>query len=131
MLTEQQIEYFRTLGFVALPGALDGATLGALIEEVDCAISKAGPRITEGGGIPGHYIPAAAREVSAALIQRFHPLAEQLLGRDVFPVAPHEILFFAEAWWHVDLGPDVPAVKVAAYLETLDGRNGSSPSRAT
>jgi Phytanoyl-CoA dioxygenase (PhyH) len=43
----------------------------------------------------------------------------------VFPVAAFEVLFFAEAWWHVDVGPDVPALKVAAYLETLDARNGA------
>jgi hypothetical protein len=63
--------------------------------------------------------------VSAELVRRFQPLAEQLLQRETFPVAAHEILFFAEAWWHVDVGPDVPALKVAVYLETLDARTGA------
>jgi hypothetical protein len=125
VLTEEQIEQFRTLGFFVLPVALDGATLGALIEEVDAAIAAAGPRDTEAGGVTGHYIPAGDREASAELVQRFQSLAEQLLGREAFPVAALEILFFGEAWWHVDVGPDVPALKVAVYLETLDARNGA------
>ena len=125
MLAEEQIEHFRTFGFLALLGALDGVTLGELIEELDAAIVAAGPRDTEGGGVTGHYIPAGDRQASAELVERFQPLAEQLLGREAFPVAAHEILFFAEAWWHVDVGPAVPALKVAAYLETLDARNGA------
>jgi hypothetical protein len=125
VLTEDQIEQFRILGLLVLPGALNGVTLGALIEEVDAAIAAAGPRDTETGGVTGHYIRAGDREASAELVQRFQPLAAQLLGREAFPVAAHEILFFGEAWWHVDVGPDVPALKVAVYLETLDARNGA------
>jgi hypothetical protein len=125
VLTEEQIEHFRTLGFLVLPGALDGATFGALIEEIDAAVAGTGPRDTDGSGITGHYIPAGNRQVSSELVRRFQPRAERLLGRDAFPVAAFEILFFAEAWWHVDVGPDVPALKVAVYLETLDARNGA------
>jgi phytanoyl-CoA dioxygenase PhyH len=62
--------------------------------------------------------------VSGELLTRFQPVAERL-GREAFPVAAHEILFFGEAWWHVHVGPDVPALKVAVYLETLDARNGA------
>jgi hypothetical protein len=125
VLTQEQIDHFRTLGFLALPAALDGETLGGLIEEVDAALAAAGPRDIEEGGITGHYVPARDRPVSARLVRRFQPLAEQLLGREAFPAAAHEILFFGEACWHVDLGPDSPALKVAVYLETLDARNGA------
>jgi Phytanoyl-CoA dioxygenase (PhyH) len=125
VLTQDHIDHFRTLGFLVLPAALDCDALGALIEEVDAAIAAAGPRDTEGGGITGHYVPAGDRPVSVRLIRRFHPIAAQLLGREVFPAAAHETMFFGEAWWHVDLGPDVPALKVAVYLETLDARNGA------
>jgi len=125
VLSELQIETFRTLGVLVLPGALDAQTLGALIEEVDAAIAGAGPRETEGGGITGHYLPAADKPVSADLIEQYQPLAEQLLGREAFPVAPFETLFFAEAWWHTDVGPGIPVLKVATYLETLDAGNGA------
>jgi hypothetical protein len=125
VLSELQIETFRALGVLVLPGALDGVTLGGLVEEVDAAIAGAGPRDTAGGGITGHYIPAGDRPASAELVERFQPLAEELLGRDAFPVAPFEILYFDEAWWHTDLGPELEAVKVATYLETLDARNGA------
>jgi hypothetical protein len=125
VLAQEHIDYFRTFGFLVLLGALDGDALGGLTEEVDAAIAAAGPRDTEGGGITGHYVPAGGRSVSARLVRRFQPLAEQLLAREAFPAAAHEIMFFAEAWWHTDLGPDVPALKVAVYLETLDDRNGA------
>jgi hypothetical protein len=125
VLTQEQIDHFRTFGFLVLPAALDGDALGGLIEEVDAAIAAAGRHDTEGGGITGHYVPAGERPASARLVRRFHPIAEQLLARDCFPAAAHEILFFAEKGWHVDLGPDVPALKVAVYLETLDARNGA------
>jgi hypothetical protein len=125
VLIQEQIDHFRTIGFLVLPAALDGDALGGLIEEVDAAIAAAGPRDTVGGGITGHYVPAGDRPVSAGLVRRFQPMAEQLLGREAFPAAAHEIMFFAERWWHVDLGPDVPALKAAVYLETLDARNGA------
>jgi hypothetical protein len=124
VLTEQQIEQFRTFGFLVLPGALDGITLGRLIDEVDDAIAAAEPR-DEAGGSTGHYIPARDRQASLELVERFQALAQELLGREAFPVAAHEILFFAERGWHVDVGPDVPALKVAVYLETLDARSGA------
>jgi len=125
VLTELQIETFRSLGLLVLPGALDGDVLGRLIEEVDAGIAAAGPRDIEGGGITGHYIPAAGKKVSAELVERFQPLADELLVCETFPVAPHEILFFDEAWWHTDVGPDVRALKIAVYLETLEARNGA------
>jgi hypothetical protein len=125
VLTQEQIDHFRTFGFLVLPAALDGEALGGLTEEVDAAIAAAGPRDTDGGGITGRYVPAGDRPVSAGLVRRFRPLAEQLLGREGFPAAAHEIMFFAEACWHVDLGPDAPALKVVVYLETLDARNGA------
>jgi hypothetical protein len=43
MLAEEQIEHFRVFGFLVLVGALDGVTLGGLIEEVDAAMAAAGP----------------------------------------------------------------------------------------
>jgi hypothetical protein len=125
VLSELQIEEFRALGLLVLPGVLDGVTLGKLIEEVDAAVEAAGPRDTAGGGITGHYIAAGKQPVAATLVERFHPLAEELLGREAFPVAPFEILYFDEAWWHTDAGPDVPALKLAIYLGTLDARNGA------
>jgi hypothetical protein len=124
VLTQEQIEQFRTLGFVVVPGALTGFALAHLTEEVDAAIAAAGPR-TFGGGIEGHYVPAAKRPVSAGLVRRFHPLAEQLLGREAFPVSPFEILFFGEAGWHDDIGPDADALKLAIYLERLHAGNGA------
>jgi hypothetical protein len=125
VLTEQQIEQFRTFGFLVLPGALDGITLGGLTDEVDDAIAAAGLRNERRAGESGHYIPAGDRQASLELVERFQPLAGELLGRDAFPVAAHEILFFAERGWHVDVGPDVPALKIAVYLETLDARSGA------
>ena len=123
MLSQEQIEQFRSAGFVVLPGAISG-DLSALEAEVDAAVAAAGAR-TYGGGIEGHYLPAGGRPVSAELVRRFHPLAEELLGRQAFPVAPFEILFFGEAGWHTDLGPALDALKVAAYLDPLTAETGA------
>lgn len=109
---------------MVLPGALTGFALVHLTREVDEAIAAAGPR-TYGGGIEGHYVPAARRPVSAGLVRRFHPIAEQLLGRPAIPVAPFEILFFGEAGWHDDIGPRLEALKVALYLDPLDAESGA------
>jgi hypothetical protein len=63
VLTQDQIDHFRTFGFVVLRGALDGRLLGSLIEEVDAARSRA---------------PARARpKAAASLVTTFPPLTSR------------------------------------------------------
>src|SRR5882757_7729768 len=126
-----QRAHFDTFGFVVLPGALTGSEVNRLRDEGDRAIRDAtgdNYRVDIGlGGMIGHYIPAtgARTPASVELLQRFAPLAEQLLGRPVLPSATQHALLFDTSGWHTDTSHRVPSVKVAVYFDELDGDNGA------
>ena len=132
MLTADQVDHFRTFGFVVLRGYLADRT-GALRAEADAAIRDAyaatyHERVID--GISGHYLPMASRvtPVSASLVcddPRFTDAAEQLLGGPVIPECPEGVLYFAEAGWHTDDGIGVRGVKFAAYFEQLTAGTGA------
>jgi hypothetical protein len=133
MLSTDQIDHFRTFGFVALPGLLGTNRAEVLRAEVDAAIKDAyaatyDERVID--GISGHYLPMASRltPCSASLVcdgPLLLELAEQLLGRPVLPSIPEGILYFGEASWHNDDGIGVSGVKFATYFDTLDATNGA------
>ena len=73
MINQQQIDHFRTFGFVLLPGFLGPERTQALRAEVDRAIRDAyaatyDERVVD--GISGHYLPMASRltPMSASLV---------------------------------------------------------------
>jgi hypothetical protein len=133
MLSDVQIDYFRTFGFVPLPNFLGTDRAGALRDEVDAAIRDAyattySERVID--GISGHYLPMASplTPLSASLVCD-DPLlidaAEQLLGSQVLPSVPEGVLYFADAGWHDDDGIGVHGVKFATYFDELDRANGA------
>jgi hypothetical protein len=132
MLTDRQIDYFRTFGFVVLRDFLAGHT-AALRAEAGAAIRDAyaasyDDRVID--GISGHYLPMASRltPVSASLVcddARFIDAAGELLGGPVIPECPESVLYFAEAGWHTDDGIGVTGVKFAAYFDELTAGNGA------
>jgi Phytanoyl-CoA dioxygenase (PhyH) len=132
MLTTAQIDHFRALRCVALPGLL-GQHAEALRHEVDAALRDAyaatyDERVID--GISGHYLPMACvcTPVSASLVCDDPVLidaAEQLLGTPVLPLVPEGVLYFAEAGWHNDDGIGVRGVKLATYFESLDAAHGA------
>lgn len=132
MLSSDQIDHFRTFGFVALPDLL-GARCDTLRAEVDAALRDAyadtyDERVTD--GISGHYLPMASAltPCSTSLVCDDPVLieaAEQLLGRRVLPTVPEGVLYFGEAGWHNDDGIGVRGVKFAAYFDRLDASNGA------
>jgi Phytanoyl-CoA dioxygenase (PhyH) len=133
MLTAQQIDHFKTFGFVVLRDFLGDGRTEALRTEVDTALHDAyvatyDERIID--GISGHYVPMTSRltPVSATLVcddPIFIEAAGQLLGAPVLPGLPEGILYFAEAGWHNDDGIGVQGVKFAAYFDALDENNGA------
>jgi hypothetical protein len=133
MLSADQIQHFRTFGFVALPGLLGRARAAALAAEVDAALCDAyastyDERVVD--GISGHYLPMASAQtpVSASLIcddPVFIDAAEQLLDGPVLPSVPEGVLYFGEAGWHNDDGIGVRGVKFATYFEPLNAENGA------
>ncbi len=133
MINQQQIDHFRTFGFVLLPGFLGPERTQALRAEVDRAIRDAyAPTYDERvmDGISGHYLPMASRltPMSASLVCDDPVLmdaAEALLGAPVLPSLPEGVLYFAEAGWHDDDGIGVRGVKFATYFDELDAGNGA------
>ncbi len=132
MLSNVQIDHFRTFGFLVLPGLL-AEHAASLRSEVDAALRDAyastyDERVVD--GISGHYLPMASRltPLSTSLVCD-EPLlidaAEQLLGAEVLPSVPEGVLYFAEAGWHDEDGIGVPGVKFATYFDDLDESNGA------
>jgi hypothetical protein len=133
MLSNAQIDHFRTFGYVPLPNFLGVDRAGALRDEVDAAIRDAyAPTYDERveDGISGHYLPMASRctPLSASLVCD-DPLlvdaAAQLLGTGVLPSVPEGVLYFGDAGWHDDDGIGVHGVKFATYFDRLEGANGA------
>ena len=133
MLSNDQIQYFRTFGFVALRGLLGPERALALRAEVDAAIRDAyaatyDERVVD--GISGHYLPMASQltPTSASHVCDDPVLvdaAERLLGGPVLPSIPEGVLYFGEAGWHNDDGIGVRGVKFATYFEALSASNGA------
>lgn len=123
--------HFRAFGFVVLPAVLDATDAAALAREGNLAIRDATGhryRVDDGrGGITGHYIPATGERtpVSLALLRRFAPVVEHLVGAPMIPAVVQHALLFDFAGWHTDTGHAVPSVKIAAYVDDLDANNGA------
>jgi len=105
-----QRAHFDTFGFVVLRGALTGSEVTRLRDEGDRTIRDAtgdNYRVDIGlGGMTGHYIPATGERTPASvdLLQRFAPMAEQLLGRPhVISSRPGDVIVFDEKLWHASV----------------------------
>lgn len=128
-----QIDHFRTFGFVALPNLLGRDRASELRLEVESALRDAyaatyDERIID--GISGHYLPMSATctPISASLIcddAVLFEVAQQLIGGPVLASVPEGILYFSEAGWHNDDGIGVHGVKFATYFDQLDAANGA------
>ncbi|MDQ3640170.1 MAG: phytanoyl-CoA dioxygenase family protein [Actinomycetota bacterium] len=136
MFTHQQIQHFKSFGFVVLRGLLAADEVDALKAEVVNALTDAfggigaddDPNTT--GGIRGDYLPLAVDRtpVSQALIAdgpRFFHGSAQLLGQPTVPTLPIATCFTSNAGWHNDHGPDVAGVKFLAYLEARTADTGA------
>jgi Phytanoyl-CoA dioxygenase (PhyH) len=135
MLTDAQIDHFRTFGFLVLRGYLDECETAALADELDRAHRDAfGVRYDErpdnDGGMSGHYLPMMSRSrtpVSLGLVEdpRFLATARQLVGATMLPFYAEGIRYYGQAGFHDDAGPGVKAVKFVAYLEPLTAATGA------
>jgi len=133
VLTQHQIDYFRTFGFVVLPGLLGPDRTKALQAEVETALYDAytatyEERVTD--GISGHYLPMASRltPISGSLVcddPVLIDVAEELLDGPVLPSRPEGVLYFAEAGWHDDDGIGVKGLKFATYFDHLNAATGA------
>jgi hypothetical protein len=130
MLSDQQVDYYRTFGFLVLPGYLDERETAELGEELDRAL-RDGYGVHFGDrGDWGHSLPMMSRQrtpVSLALVEdaRFLGGAAQLLDARVLPVYAEGNMLFGAAGFHTDCGTGSQGVKFVAYLEPLTAATGA------
>jgi hypothetical protein len=134
MVTDQQLDHYRTFGFVVLRGYLDQRETAALGKELDGALRDAfGAHFHRRpclGGIEGHYLPMMSRRrtpVSLALVEdaRFLGTAGRLLAAPALPTYAEGVLLFGQAGFHYDDGTGSKGVKFVAYLEPLTAGTGA------
>jgi hypothetical protein len=134
MVTDQQVDHYRTFGFVVLRGYLNQRETAALGQELDGALRDAfGAHFHQRpsmGGIEGHYLPMMSRQrtpISLALVEdaRFLGAARRLLDGQVLPTYAEGVLLFGQAGFHCDDGTGSQGVKFVAYLEPLTAQTGA------
>ncbi len=134
MITDQQLDHYRTFGFVVLRGHLDQRETAALTKELDRALRDGfGAHFDQRpatGGIEGHYLPMMSRRhtpVSLALVEdaRLLGAARQLLDAPALPTYAEGVLLFGQAGFHCDDGTGSKGVKFVAYLEPLTAQTGA------
>ncbi|MDP6359493.1 MAG: phytanoyl-CoA dioxygenase family protein [Planctomycetota bacterium] len=120
MLSERQVSFFSRFGFVVLPGWFSGAENEVLIKEGLSEIDRI--YHDREGGPKGKWAPliGASTPFHASLLgpERFLPLAEQLMGRDIYGVLSDILLWEGDTGWHRD--QDVPCdtgIKFLYYPE--------------
>jgi hypothetical protein len=132
---DNQVDWFRSFGFLVLRGFFEPALIEELRGEVvRTMLGVHGDRYYERpamSGMAGHYTcllgPWAPRTVELVDSRRLVGLAERLVGGGVLP-SPCDtqgILYVDHAGWHNDTGIAVRGVKFVAYLEPLDAESGA------
>lgn len=129
-LTEQQLTYYQTFGFIVLKGVLTQDEMEGINAEFAVGL-EAAHRHNPGVGWsrqfqwsnlgPGFPIIASLLEDS-----RICGVAEQLVGEDAIPTFSNGNRWVTDTGWH----PDTPhtslkGVKIACYLQPVDGDSGA------
>ena len=133
MLTEEQVDTYRTFGFVVLRDYLAAEETAALADEMDRAHRDAfGERLDdrpETRGMSGHYLPMMGERTprSRALVEdsRFLGAARQLLGPAVLPQPAEGNRLYGFAGFHDDAADGVAGVKFVAYLDPLSATDAA------
>jgi len=132
VLSDRDIAYYRTFGFVVIPCLLEPSeTVEVRDEIVDAHRDAFGPHWHQwgpGGTIEGNYLPMMAPHTphSSRLVNdpRLFEIAEDLLGRPVVPLHAEGVCYFGDTGWHCDDGSGVSGLKVSLYVEPLSADRG-------
>lgn len=129
MLTEQEVHYFKTFGFLILRQVFDQDELKTINEEFEHALTAA-YRHAPFDGTRRHWVPMLGSDTPffAGLLEdlRFCRVAEQLYGEDVFGVACDANRYVGDTQWHPDTrSPHQYGVKFAFYLKPVDAQSGA------
>jgi hypothetical protein len=129
-LTEQQVRFFETFGYLAFPGLLDDI-VEEIIREFEAVWAARGGG-HHGGAHDGKrrscVVPFIDQSVRlSALIDdpRIHGIAESLLGEDFNYMGSDGNLYAGDTGWHSDgQHPEIRHVKLAFYLDPLTRETG-------
>jgi hypothetical protein len=129
-LTEDQIEQFRTYGFLLLPSLLTDAELQTVNEEFEDGLARkdkseriAGSRVQLNWT---NLEPHAPFIQSLIEDERFYGPAKQLLDDDAIGFDSNSNLFSGDrSPWHPDLPQDFVGLKFTFYLSALDANSGA------
>ena len=130
-LSDQQLRFFDTFGYLAFPGLL-ADRIQSVIDEFD-GIWKA-----HGGGHHGKVHDGTARSCIVQFIDRsdalssllddprIYSIAQSLLGDEFNYMGSDGNYYAGETGWHSDgWHATVKHIKIAFYLDQLDGTNGA------
>ncbi|MCB0062233.1 MAG: phytanoyl-CoA dioxygenase family protein [Caldilineaceae bacterium] len=130
-LTEQQINFFETFGYLGFPGLLADRAA-----EIDAAFEAVWDG--RGGGHNGKPHEGTARscivpfidqsEVLSSLLDdpRIHSLATGLLGEDFNYMGSDGNYYVGDTRWHSDgWHPEIRHIKIAFYLDPLTANSGA------
>lgn len=130
MLTSEQIAFFEAFGFLCLPGLLEDA-----IESISAAFEAVW--FAHGGGHNGQPHTGTARSCIVPFIDQSERLSalldderivgviSSLLGDDFNYLGSDGNYFAGDTGWHCDSDHDLCFIKLAFYLDALDGSNGA------
>ena len=131
-LTEQQLNFFNTFGYLHFPGLLDDC-IDRVIEEFERVWAE------HGGGHHGKPHAGEARscivpfpdrsEYLSGLLDdpRIHDIAASILGDDFNYTSGDGNLYVGDTRWHSDGydGGRIPSIKIAFYLDPLTKDDGA------
>lgn len=129
-LTHQQVQHFRTFGFLVLRGLLDADEVARLTAEASESLRAAYGATRRRDDDP-EYLPLTVDRTpfSQSLVAddpRLFQGSTALLGTPTVPSAPEAICFTHNFGWHTDIGrPDIAGVTFLAHLEPRAADDGA------
>ncbi|MBP1993625.1 phytanoyl-CoA dioxygenase family protein [Paenibacillus eucommiae] len=128
-LSDQQLDFFETFGFLKFPGLLQDS-IGLIIEEFEAVfkhLNESGP-LDEGlrTRMIAPFIDQRVR-LSALLEEpQIQPILTSLLGEDYNYMGSDGNYYTGNTPWHPDgSSNDYRHIKIAFYLDTLGAANGA------
>ena len=132
ILTEQQIKFFDTFGFLHLPGLVKDS-VEWIVEEFEAIFER---RTGEDGDLAQHdgtertsivpFIDQSDKLCTLLEHPGIHGLAASLLGEDFNYLAGDGHFYVGDTPWHSDgWHPEVRYIKIAFYLDALTRDTGS------
>lgn len=129
MITERDIAFFQTFGYVILRQYLDPAEVDQMTSEVMSAMNEAYAATPFDGTKPHHLPLTSSRQpFMQSLLEdpRFYEAAQQLSGvDDLIALTVDANRYVGDTAWHSDGGRALLGVKFVAYLEQLSADTGA------